>query len=64
MSSCISNKYKIVLYQAGLGSNHSHFNNTMKKISNFGGKHIVYKEEGKDIYNSYINMSLFNPIKG
>ena len=63
MSSIKKKKYKIVLYQAGLGSSHTHFNGTFKKLYKIN-KNDVYVENGKSFYDSYIDMSKFDTEKG
>lgn len=61
MSSITQRQYKLVLYQAGLGFDHSlTYDATLLKIQNFSSSDIVYIESGKTISDSCIDMSKFD----
>lgn len=64
MSSVTKKKYTVVLYQAGLGKDHSYFNRTFQKIKALGSKHIAFKENNKTIENTFIDMSKYDTDKG
>lgn len=65
MSSTNNKKYTVILYQAGLGSDHTHFDDTFIKIEKFKrNKHMVFKAEGKNLIDSFIDMSKFDTDKG
>ena len=64
MSSLNKTKYKLVLYQSGLGIGHDYYDNTLDKIEKNDSLSLLYSESGKTYKQTFIDMTEYDCVKG
>ncbi|MBR2138153.1 MAG: hypothetical protein IKC22_07550 [Bacilli bacterium] len=64
MSSVNKTKYKLVLYQSGLGTAHDYYNDTFEKIIKNDSSSLMYSEKNKTYKNTFIDMTEYDCEKG